>query len=85
MSSMGNQYKLENACVQMTFKISHIEAESEGSTQCLVENRAKDCKGSTLWLVKDVAKDCVEGGTTCLKYMDDTTKSCDRGGTICLK
>ena len=52
--------KLDNACEQMAFKISHVEVESEGSTPCLVN---------------DVAKDCVKGGTTCLKCLYDMTKS----------
>jgi hypothetical protein len=53
--------KLDNACEQMSFKISHVELGSEGSTP---------------GLVKDVAKNCVKGGTTCLKCLDDMTKLC---------
>ena len=52
--------KLDNACYQMVFKISHVEVGSEGCTP---------------GLIKDMAKDCVEGGTNCLKCLGDMTKS----------
>ena len=38
-----NQYKLENDCEQMAFKIGHIEVGSEGSTPCLDKDVAQEC------------------------------------------